>query len=131
MHELALTEGILSIVSSEQKKSGFSRVLEIDLCIGEYSGVIPSCIEEFFPLAAKETAAENARLVMKPVKAEFECRACGFRGPLEKHGASLRFSGPSRKARGQLPKLRQHGDPDDGRPGILCGKPDCRIVSFQ
>ena len=42
MHELALTEGILSIVSSEQKKSGFSRVLEIDLCIGEYSGVIPS-----------------------------------------------------------------------------------------
>ena len=30
MHELALTEGILSIVSSEQKKSGFSRVLEID-----------------------------------------------------------------------------------------------------
>ena len=87
MHELALTEGILSIVSSEQKKSGFSRVLEIDLCIGEYSGVIPGCIEEFFPLAAKETAAENARLVMKPVKAEFECRACGFRGPLEKHGA--------------------------------------------
>ena len=87
MHELALTEGILSIVSSEQKKSGFSRVLEIDLCIGEYSGVIPSCIEEFFPLAAKETAAENARLVMKPVKAEFECRACGFRGPLSERGA--------------------------------------------
>ena len=38
MHELALTEGILSIVSSEQKKSGFSRVLEIDLRIGDISG---------------------------------------------------------------------------------------------
>lgn len=87
MHELALTEGILSIVSSEQKKSGFSRVLEIDLRIGEYSGVIPSCIEEFFPLAAKGTAAENARLVMNIVKAEFECRDCGFRGTLEKHTA--------------------------------------------
>jgi Zn finger protein HypA/HybF involved in hydrogenase expression len=24
---------------------------------------------------------------MKPVKAAFECRDCGFRGPLEKHGA--------------------------------------------
>ena len=87
MHELALTEGILSIVSSEQKKSGFSRVLEIDLRIGEYSGVIPGCIEEFFPLVAKGTAAENARLVMNTVKAEFECRDCGFRGTLEKHGA--------------------------------------------
>ena len=53
MHELALTEGILSIVSSEQKKNGFSRVLEIDLRIGEYSGVIPGCIEEFFPMVAE------------------------------------------------------------------------------
>ena len=88
MHELALTEGILSIVSSEQKKNGFSRVLEIDLCIGEYSGVIPSCIEEFFPVVAKGTAAEEARLVLKPVQAAFECADCGYRGPLERHSAS-------------------------------------------
>ena len=87
MHELALTEGILSIVTSEQKKSGFSRVLEIDLRIGEYSGVIPSCIEEFFPLAAKGTAAEGAKLVLETVKAEFKCSDCGFHGPLEKHTA--------------------------------------------
>ena len=87
MHELALTEGILSIVSSEQKKNAFARVLEIDLCVGEYSGVIPSCIEEFFPLVAKDSAAEGAKLVMKTVKAEFECTDCGFRGTLEKHRA--------------------------------------------
>ena len=87
MHELTLTEGILSIVSSEQKKSGFSRVLEIDLRIGEYSGVIPNCIEEFFPLAAKDTAAEGAKLVMEIVEAEFSCLDCGFRGKLVKHSA--------------------------------------------
>ncbi len=87
MHELALTEGILSIVSSEQKKNGFSHVLEIHLRIGEYSGVIPSCIEEFFPLVAKNTAAENARLVLETVPAAFECTGCGFKGPLAKHSA--------------------------------------------
>ena len=87
MHELALTEGILSIVSSEQKKSAFSRVLEIDLRIGEYSGVIPGCIEEFFPLAAKGTAAEGAKLIMETVKAEFACMECDFHGALEKHTA--------------------------------------------
>ncbi|MBQ9663847.1 MAG: hydrogenase maturation nickel metallochaperone HypA [Oscillospiraceae bacterium] len=87
MHELALTEGILSIVSSEQKKNGFSRVLQIDLRIGEYSGVIPSCIEEFFPLVAKDTAAEGAKLVMETVPAAFECFDCGFKGPLGKHRA--------------------------------------------
>ena len=85
MHELALTEGILSIVSSEQKKNAFSRVLEIDLRIGEYSGVIPGCIEEFFPLVAKGTPAEGAKLVMETVQAAFECFDCDFRGPLEKH----------------------------------------------
>ena len=88
MHELALTEGILSIVSSEQKKSGFTRVLEIDLRIGEFSGVVPGCIEEFFPLAAKDTAAEGAKLVMKTLPAEFECPDCGFRGKIEKRSAA-------------------------------------------
>ena len=88
MHELALTEGILKIVSSEQRKNAFARVLEIDLKIGEYSGIIPSCIEEFFPLVAKDTPAEGAKLVMQTVPAEFECSACGFHGPLPKHTAS-------------------------------------------
>ena len=87
MHELALTEGILRLVSSEQKKNGFSRVLEIELCIGEYSGVIPGCIEEFFPLAAKDTAAEGAKLVTETLEAVFECPDCGFRGKPERHAA--------------------------------------------
>ena len=95
MHELALTEGILGIVSAEQKKNGFSRVLEIDLRIGEYSGVIPECIEEFFPLAAKGTAAENAKLVMKSVKATFECADCGYRGALMPHTACCPQCGSS------------------------------------
>ena len=57
MHELALTEGIISIVESEKKKHGFERVSEISLKLGEYSGVIPECMEEFFPIASKGTAA--------------------------------------------------------------------------
>ena len=84
MHELALTEGIINIVESEQEKSGFRRVLEIRLRIGEYSGVVPSCIREFFPIAAKGTAAENAVLELEQVPAVFECFDCGYKGPLQK-----------------------------------------------
>jgi hydrogenase nickel incorporation protein HypA/HybF len=87
MHELALTEGILKVVSSEQKKGAFTRVLEIDLGIGEFSGVIPSCIEEFFPLAAKDTAAEGAKLVMETIPASFTCSGCGYRGAIDRHAA--------------------------------------------
>ena len=87
MHELALTEGILKVVSSEQKKGAFTRVLEIELGIGEFSGVIPSCIEEFFPLAAKDTAAEGAKLVMETIPASFTCSDCGYRGAIDRHAA--------------------------------------------
>ena len=80
MHELALTEGIISIIADEKRKNGFERVLEIRLRLGEYSGVIPECIEEFFPIAAKGTAAEGAKLVMERVDASFECRECRWRG---------------------------------------------------
>lgn len=84
MHELALTEGIISIVEAESKKHGFKRVVEISLKVGEFSGVIPECIEEFFPIASKGTAAEGAKLVMENVPAEFECRRCRWRGRMAK-----------------------------------------------
>ena len=87
MHELALTEGILAIVSSEQEKNGFRRVQEIQLKIGEYSGVIPSCIEEFFPLVAKDTAAEGAHLRMETVPASFQCMDCDYLGAIDRHAA--------------------------------------------
>ena len=71
MHELALTEGIISIVESEKKKHGFERVSEISLKLGEYSGVIPECMEEFFPIASKGTAAAGAKLRFEKVPAQF------------------------------------------------------------
>ena len=93
MHELALTEGILKIVHSEQKKSGFARVLAIRLKIGEYSGVIPACIEEYFPLVSKGSAAEGARLETEILPAEFLCTECDWSGPLPKHTAACPHCG--------------------------------------
>ena len=87
MHEMALTEGILSIITSEQKKNGFNHVREVHLKIGEFSGVIPACIEEFFPLVAKGTAAENAALRMEIIPARFLCAECGWEGKPAPHTA--------------------------------------------
>jgi len=84
MHELALAKGIIDIVRSESKKQGFSRVLEINLKIGEFSGIIPECLEEFFPIAAKGSPAEGARLVNELVKASFSCPDCGHEGAADR-----------------------------------------------
>ena len=56
MHELSIARGIIGIVSAEAEKRGFSRVLEIRLSVGEYSGVVPECLREFFPYAAAGAA---------------------------------------------------------------------------
>ena len=87
MHELALTEGIINIINSQQEQEGFSTVLEIRLRVGEYSGIVPDCIREFFPIAAKGTAAEKAELVIEPVKAAFRCLDCGYEGAVERKSA--------------------------------------------
>ena len=62
MHELAITEGIIRLISAEAKKQGFQKCIGITLAVGKYSGIVPECVTEFFPLASKGTIAEEARL---------------------------------------------------------------------
>ena len=80
MHELSLANGILDIIRAEQKKNGFARVLEISLKVGEYSGIVPRCLEEFFPIAAEGSPAEGAALRMETIPAVFRCADCGYEG---------------------------------------------------
>ena len=96
MHELSLARGMLDIVRAEQEKSGFTRVLEISLRVGEYSGVVPRCLEEFFPIAAEGTAAEGARLNIEELPARFRCPDCGFEGRPDRERACCPSCGGER-----------------------------------
>ena len=82
MHELALTKSLIDLVEREAKNQGFTRALEIRMKLGEYSGVIPECLLEFFPLVSKGTRAEGAELTILPVPASFRCFGCGYQGPI-------------------------------------------------
>ena len=87
MHELALTEGVIQIVREQAEKNGFERVLEISLRVGEYSGIVPECLLEFFPIVSKGTVAEGAELSIRPVPASFRCFGCGYEGPIPRRTA--------------------------------------------
>ena len=84
MHELAVAQNIVSIIETEAKKEKFRRVLKIRLSIGEYSGVVPACIEEMFPFAASGTVAEGATLTSAVIPAAIRCADCGYEGPPQK-----------------------------------------------
>ena len=62
MHELSITQSIIRLVSSEAKKQGVEKCLGITIAVGKFSGIVPECVSEFFPLAAKDTVAEQAKL---------------------------------------------------------------------
>ena len=80
MHELAITKSLIELIEAEAEQQCFERALEITLKIGEFSGIIPECVEEFFPIAAEGTVAAGAKLVFERSRATFRCRSCGYEG---------------------------------------------------
>ncbi|NCB51636.1 MAG: hydrogenase maturation nickel metallochaperone HypA [Clostridia bacterium] len=83
MHELAIAQNIIAIVDAEAKKQNFKKVVSIKLRVGELSGIVPECLFDFFPIAARETVAEGARLTTEVIPAKVRCLSCGYEGRAE------------------------------------------------
>ncbi len=101
MHELAITEGIMQAAIPAAVKSGAKRILEIRLKVGELSGVIPACVEEYFSMLSEGTIAQGAAIVSETIPASIECRDCGWSGPMDRRlrgcpscgGKNIRITG--------------------------------------
>jgi hydrogenase nickel incorporation protein HypA/HybF len=76
MHELSVTEGLLSIVNEEAKKRGVKKVAGINLVIGELASIVDDSVQFYFDILSKGTASEGAVLFFRRVAAEYECRKC-------------------------------------------------------
>ena len=84
MHELAIVEALLETIVPKAKESGAKKILEVNFHIGEMSGIVPSCIHEYFAIASKGTIAEGAKIKLKTVPTEIHCNACGYQGVPDK-----------------------------------------------
>lgn len=85
MHELPITEKIISIAEEHCREAGASSVRKIHLVIGENSGIVGSSIQMYFDVITEGTACEGAELEMTSVKPKLRCRSCGLlfeRAPL-------------------------------------------------
>ncbi len=77
MHELSVTEGLLSIVNEEAKKRGVEKVARINLVIGELASIIDDSVQFYFDILSKGTASEGAVLFFTRIAAEYTCLKCG------------------------------------------------------
>ncbi len=76
MHELAITQSILTIALEQASVSRSSKITKINLTIGELSGFIDDCIQFHFGFLSKGTIAAGAALSFDKPAARLRCRRC-------------------------------------------------------
>lgn len=76
MHELTITQGILSIVLQKAREVQARKITRIDLQVGRLTGYVPECIQLQFAILSKNTAASGASLIFHQPPAKLHCRKC-------------------------------------------------------
>ena len=76
MHELGITENILNITLAKANEGQATKVLKINLVVGELSGFVADCIQFYFDTLSRDTIAQGAALHFETVPAELRCRNC-------------------------------------------------------
>ena len=84
MHELAITEGIIKIAVEAAKQNNAERVLSIKIKCGEFSGVVPQLIQEYFDIVSNETIAQGAKLLVEKIPITIKCFDCNTENVIEK-----------------------------------------------
>jgi hydrogenase nickel incorporation protein HypA/HybF len=77
MHELSIAQAVVEQAVRLAADNNAQRVLRIELEVGTVSGVSVPALETAFPLAAEDTAAHGAQLVLHETPCRAHCRACG------------------------------------------------------
>jgi hydrogenase nickel incorporation protein HypA/HybF len=76
MHELSLAENIVSLVAKDAAQKGLTRIATVEVEVGEVSGVLSYALREAFPVAAKGTILQDARLTVVEIPARVSCKRC-------------------------------------------------------
>lgn len=77
MHELAIAAYLLDAVETHAREMGASRVLAINLLVGERSGIVADSLRFSFDLLAPGTVADGAALNLRHTTMRFACADCG------------------------------------------------------
>jgi hydrogenase nickel incorporation protein HypA/HybF len=76
MHELSIATSIINISEEEVQKAGATRVLEINLEIGELAGVVIEAMEFAMDVAVRGTVLEYAKVNIITIPGRARCDDC-------------------------------------------------------
>ncbi len=76
MHELPILQNIVDIVLEEARRANVDRVTDINIAVGELSGVVPESMQFYFDYLKKDDIIAQARLHFNIIPTEVTCRDC-------------------------------------------------------
>lgn len=93
MHELSITEHILSEALAEARKAGGTRIRRIRLVMGPFCTVVPECVQMYLDLLAEGTIAEGAKVDAEVLPLKVRCRVCGREGEITRRNIACPHCG--------------------------------------
>ncbi|HIQ06566.1 MAG TPA: hydrogenase maturation nickel metallochaperone HypA [Anaerolineae bacterium] len=77
MHELPVTEALLSLALEHAQKAGAKRIVALHLVIGDLASIVDDSVQFYWDIISQGTMAEGATLDFQRVSAVLRCRDCG------------------------------------------------------
>lgn len=84
MHELSVTENILSLVRQYAHNANARKVTDIYLIIGRLAGIIDDSVQFYWDILCKDTLCEGSQLHFRHIPATMLCQDCGNEYTLER-----------------------------------------------
>jgi len=78
MHEMGITQGILSAAFEAAEQAGADKITEIRISVGELTEVQEFALQFAFESLTPGTMAEGAKLAVTHVGARSHCNVCGI-----------------------------------------------------
>lgn len=76
MHEMAVTQSILTITCQHAERANAARITDIHLVIGQLSSIVDDSIQFYWDFIAAGTLAEGATLHFERIPAQLTCNDC-------------------------------------------------------
>ena len=92
MHEFATAQSIVRTVTRAAMMHQARKISEIRLELGEFTFINPQQLQFVFEIAAKDSPAEDAKLIIKKSLGKIKCIQCGYEGGLKYTGPEIHSS---------------------------------------
>jgi hydrogenase nickel incorporation protein HypA/HybF len=78
MHETAIVEGLMRILSEQAARHGVTAIVRVNVKVGRLRAVEPQQLVSCFEMFAEGTLAEGAVLAIDEVPVRARCKACNL-----------------------------------------------------